>query len=385
MLVPLHAGAAALTGLAALGVAMGIGRFAFTPILPMMVEERGLTLAQGGWLAAANYAGYLAGALSAIGLKLQPATAIRAGMIAISLSTLGMGLEQGLLSWVALRAAAGLGSAWVLVFVSTWSLERLARAGRPDLAGTVYGGVGVGILFAGCACLALMAAKATSRDAWLVLGLAALAVSVLLWPYLDAPSGGSAARASSPRPAASSPGMWRLVLCYGAFGFAYIIPATFLPVMGKQASVDAVMFGWAWPAFGAAAAASTLLAGLLSGRLAHRTLWTGASLVMALGTATPLLLPGLAGVVAAALCVGGTFMVITMAAMEEARRVAGARAQALMAGMTSAFAAGQVVGPIAASTLVRVAGDLDTAMLAACATLVLGAGVLRIDPKEGRS
>jgi hypothetical protein len=74
-----------------------------------------------------------------------------------------------------------------------------------------------------------------------------------------------------------------------------------------------------------------------------------------------------------------------MAAMEEARRVAGARAQALMAGMTSAFAAGQVAGPVAASTLVRGAGDLDTAMLAACATLVLGAGVLRIDPKGGRS
>ena len=55
--------AIALAGLAALAVAMGIGRFAFTPLLPMMQADAGLTLAQGGWLASANYAGYLAGAL----------------------------------------------------------------------------------------------------------------------------------------------------------------------------------------------------------------------------------------------------------------------------------------------------------------------------------
>ena len=56
----------AFTGLAALAVAMGIGRFAFTPVLPMMQGEGRLTLAQGGWLASANYVGYLAGALLAM-------------------------------------------------------------------------------------------------------------------------------------------------------------------------------------------------------------------------------------------------------------------------------------------------------------------------------
>ena len=48
----------AIAGLVALATAMGIGRFAFTPLLPMM-QEHGLTVAQGGWLASANYVGYL--------------------------------------------------------------------------------------------------------------------------------------------------------------------------------------------------------------------------------------------------------------------------------------------------------------------------------------
>lgn len=137
----------------------------------------------------------------------------------------------------------------------------------------------------------------------------------------------------------------RLVLCYGAFGFGYIIPATFLPAMAKEIVPDPRVFGWAWPAFGAAAVVSTVCAVRLSVRLSHRSVWIGGHLVMALGVVVPLVLPGLPGIMAAALLVGGTFMVITMAGMQEARR-AGPHARALMAAMTSAFALGQILGPL---------------------------------------
>src|SRR5713101_5726293 len=90
----------ALAGLAALAVAMGVGRFAFTPILPMMQQDAGLTVAQGAWLASANYLGYLAGALSALALPWRPANAIRAGLALVAAATLAMGLEQSFLVWV---------------------------------------------------------------------------------------------------------------------------------------------------------------------------------------------------------------------------------------------------------------------------------------------
>ena len=96
----------ALGGLAALAVSQGIGRFAMTPILPMMQAE-GLSLAQGSWLAAANYLGYLAGALSTIWLTMRPATAIRGALLAIGLSTLAMGLSESFSARLALRALAG--------------------------------------------------------------------------------------------------------------------------------------------------------------------------------------------------------------------------------------------------------------------------------------
>src|SRR5436190_21880440 len=100
----------ALTALAALALAIGVGRFAFTPLLPMMQADAGLTLGQGAWLASANYAGYLLGALSAS--HITPAIGIRGGLAAIGLTTLAMGLVDGMWPWVVLRFAAGLASGW---------------------------------------------------------------------------------------------------------------------------------------------------------------------------------------------------------------------------------------------------------------------------------
>src|SRR5258706_7805758 len=178
--------ASALAGLAAPGVAIGIGPFAFPPILPMMQEDFGLSVSEAGWLASANYTGYLVGALSAIGLRLQSTTAIRAGLLAIGLSTLAMGLDHSFALWVVLLAIAGIASAWVLVFVSTWALERLALLGRSQLSGTVYPGVGTGIVIAGGACLVVMSLHARSADAWLSLGVISIAVTAVIWPLLNA-------------------------------------------------------------------------------------------------------------------------------------------------------------------------------------------------------
>src|ERR1700716_3418745 len=81
----------AAAGLMALAVAMGIGRFAFTPLLPMLQEARGLSVAQGAWLASANYVGYLLGALWATTRRVRADAAIRAGMLGVGFSTLGAG------------------------------------------------------------------------------------------------------------------------------------------------------------------------------------------------------------------------------------------------------------------------------------------------------
>src|SRR6185503_4937706 len=305
----------AFAGLAALAVAMGVGRFAFTPLLPMMQQDAGLSVAGGGWLASANYLGYLVGALWAGATRIRTATAIRAGLAAIGLTTLAMAFDAGFAAWAGLRFAAGVASAFVLVHTSAWCLERIASSGRPILPGVLFAGVGTGIFVAGSLCVLLMAQRANSSSAWLVLGILSLATTAFVWPVF------TSSKEKSGQSGVPHRWTWeqgRMVLAYGAYGFGYIIPATFLPVLAKGVVSDPAVFGWAWPVFGAAAALATLGVAGLSGHYSNRTAWIGCHLVMALGVAAPVFWPGIGGIVLAALCVGGTFVVVTMVGLQDA-------------------------------------------------------------------
>jgi MFS family permease len=362
-----------VSGLIALAVAMGIGRFAFTPLIPMMQADAGLSLEQGGWLASANYAGYLAGALWAGRQPVRGDFAIRAGLATIALVTAAMGVTDGLAMWAVLRFVAGLASAWVLIQVSSWALENLAPLRRPVLTSVVYTGVGTGVMLAGLLCLVLMRLQLGSDTAWIVLGAVALVLAIFVWPVFEPAKHASAGRSTHGWDA----GWLRLILCYGAYGFGYIIPATFIPVMARAIVQDPAVFGWAWPLFGAAAALSTLGAGVLLRRMGNRRVWISSHFVMALGVAAPLVVPGMAGILIGSLCVGATFVVVTLVGMQEARVVAGPHSARLMAAMTAAFAAGQIAGPALASLWISAEGRMaDVLWLAALVLLVSGSALV---------
>src|SRR5215470_7653933 len=88
----ISAAAATCVGLLALASAMGIGRFSLTPILPLMQQDAGLSFAVAGWMATANYLGYLLGALVCIVLPPRPALGMRWGLVGVAATTLAMGL-----------------------------------------------------------------------------------------------------------------------------------------------------------------------------------------------------------------------------------------------------------------------------------------------------
>ena len=90
---------AALACMVGLAVAMGLGRFAFTPMLPIMLHEGKLDLQGGGVLASLNYLGYFLGALSCAAIRLRPASMVRGGLVATAALLLGMGLWQGFTGW----------------------------------------------------------------------------------------------------------------------------------------------------------------------------------------------------------------------------------------------------------------------------------------------
>ena len=371
----------AVAGLVATAVAIGIGRFAFTPLLPMMQADAGISLAAGGWLASANYLGYLLGALLPLAIRMPAANSIRAALLIIGAATLAMGLVESFVAWILLRTLAGIACAWIVIFAFAWSLTRLAPLRRPFLAALVFAGVGVGIAVVGVLCIVFMLAGVTSAQAWMLLGLMTFVCSATTWTTF-APSGSSAPGAAnflSGTPGWNREWDW-LVFCFGASGFGYIIPATFLPVMAKQIVNDPLIFGLSWPIFGAAVLGSTLLASSLSRIVGSLRLWMASQLVMAFGVLVPDFWPGIGGIVISALCIGGTFMVITLLAMQEARKAASPNPERLMAAMTSAFAAGQIAGPICVSFVASDGGNFSAALFAAGLLLSISAWILyRVD------
>jgi MFS family permease len=351
-------------GCLALAMAMGIGRFAFTPMLPLMIREGSIGVAGGGWLAAANYAGYLVGAVTVARIALSPQRLGLVALAAIVVTTAAMGWTESVGIWLALRFAAGAASAWALVSTSVWGLAWLARFERPAGAGILYAGVGLGIALAGLYCWQAGAAGVGAAALWQQLGLLALALFVVVAVWMPRTAAPAAAAAPVSEANGAAGAGWGLVISYGILGFGYILPATFLPVLARAVVDDPAVFGAAWPVFGAAAALSTWLASVLLRGVGRLRVLALCHALMAIGCLLPVVHLSALTVLAAALLVGGTFMVATMAGMQEARaRTAGNPAVAL-GRMTAAFAIGQMAGPVLSSLLSGRSSSFDGLFMA---------------------
>lgn len=358
-----------------LAVAMGIGRFAFTPLFPLMVRDGLLDSQAGALLAASNYLGYLVGALLAARVRVKSATLLALGLISTVAVTAAVGFSSSLTSWVILRFIAGVMSAWTLVATSAWGLGWLASFGRPHLAGAMFAGVGMGIGAAGLFCLVSARPDVSSLIMWVDLAvLAAIAAVIPLtiaW-RLPAPpiaAGNAVTQSNSGNAPSNTAG---LIACYTLFGFGYILPATYLPALARQLVDDPQVFGWAWPIFGGAAALSTVAVSWGLKNANRLRVWSTSHVFMAVGVLLPGIWPSLTSVVIAALLVGGTFMVITMLGMQEARARAQGNATVVLGRMTAGFAFGQLMGPVASAAIGHFTADYSTALNYALAASALG-------------
>ena len=372
--------AVCVAGALSMALAMGIGRFAFTPMLPLMIRDAQIDVAGGGWLAAANYFGYLLGAVTASRIRLDAARLSMLALLLTAALTGAMALPGPAWLWMALRLLAGVCSAWAFIATSIWALAALAQLRRPAWSTAVYAGVGAGMALAGLFCLAGGALGTAASALWLQLALLALVLAVPIAAVLrriepeSIPRERSAAATPMPR------GATGLILSYAAFGFGYILPATFLPVMARSVIDDPRLFGLAWPVFGAMAVLSNVGAGWCMRHASRLQVWAGAQLLMGIGVLLPSLWLNGWTIALAALLVGGTFMAVTMTAVQESRARSPQNPTAFVSRMTAGFAVGQIAGPVCSSLLLYLpwarAQGLNIALQAAAAGLVLSAAWL---------
>lgn len=374
----------AFTGMLALATAMGIGRFAFTPLLPMMLHDGVMALPQASWLATANYLGYWLGAVACafqpwvwarfVGKALAMTVVIRVGLVATVALTLAMALPwpQG---WAAMRLLAGVASALVFVYTSGWCLARLAALGAPRLAGLIYVGPGLGIAVSGLSASALVAWHQTAATGWVIFGGVALLLTAGVWRQLEGGVSSAAVAHVAPTPVRWG-GMALLVVAYGLAGFGYIISATFLPVIARQVLPGSIWLDLFWPLFGLAVAAGALLTMRVPPHWDRRHLLMGCYVLQGAGVMVGMWWPTLAGFAVGSLLLGLPFTAITLFAMQEVRRVRPADASVFIGLLTAAYGLGQIAGPaLVAWLLARSAtpqAGFDASLQVAAAALLVG-------------
>jgi MFS family permease len=363
-----------------LAIAMGVGRFAFTPMFPLMVRDGALENEQGALLAASNYLGYLLGAMLASRIKMKPPTLLVFSLVSTAVVTAAVGWTTSIIVWTLLRLVAGIVSAWALIATCAWSLACLSSLRQQHLTGIIFSGVGLGIAAVGGFCAVAARFDIPASKMWVALALLAGVLALIPWVVsAQLPTGvsdvGAAAQPSTgSNPPANTIG---LVICYSLFGFGYILPATYLPAQARQLVDDPNVFGWAWPIFGLAAALSTVLVSLGLKRANRLQVWAASHVLMAVGVSLPVVWHSIASISVAAMLVGGTFMVVTMIAMQEARARAEASATVVLARMTAGFATGQLFGPVIIGLLghfsANASGTLNRGLQLASATLLSSA------------
>jgi len=362
----------ALRGALALAAAMGIGRFAYTALLP----ETQLALGAGddvaGALASANLLGYLAGVLAARQLagRRERGGALRLGLAVTALATALGAATTSLAAWAVLRVAAGVASGLVFVLASAAALEAAASH-----AGLLYSGVGLGIALSGSVA-ALAPPGAGYRPPWLALALIASGLSLPAFRSLAGPPGALAAPAAARAPGGSPLGLSRLSAAYFLEGFGYIVSGTFAVAAVRRTPGLEDLAPWTWVLTGLAAVPSALLWASFGRHLGTARALAAAHLLQAVGMSLPCLWRSPAAALAGAALFGGTFMGITTLAMAAGRRLAPEAPGRIVGTLTAVYGVGQVLGPLVAGALSKRLGDPAPAVLLAAGAVALGGALL---------
>ncbi|MEU1622226.1 YbfB/YjiJ family MFS transporter [Streptomyces sp. NPDC005722] len=363
---------------AALAAAMGVGRFVYTPILPLMHAQARLTAGAGAHLATANYVGYLVGALAGTFLPrlTRSAAVLRGSLLVLVVSLAAMPLTHTTAVWLVLRLVAGAVSATVFVIAVSALLGRL-REHPAHLPGWGFGGVGAGIALSGLLVL-LLRDFADWRAAWWASAALAALLSVPAWTMrtdsapaaVPAPAPGARGSAGAPR---THRWFGALFVSYTLEGVGYIIAGTFLVAAIDQGSPGRLGTG-AWVLAGVAAVPSAALWAWLGRRWTRPDVLLAALVVQAAGIALPAVVGGPAAALVSAFLFGATFIGVSTVALAAGTHLRFPRAVALL---TAGYSVGQILGPLAVEPLLR-HGYRQALVLAALVVLAAAAAAFAL-------
>lgn len=366
-------------GVLSLLLMVGIARFSYTPLLPIMQQQAGLGMSEGGWLAAINFMGYLTGAFiaSMISDLVVKDRLYRLGLVIAVISTAGMGMTENFWLWSALRFLAGLSSAAGMLIASGLILNWLIRHNHRSELGIHFSGVGLGIALSALA-VELMSRHFDWSQQWWLLTVMGVVILIPAWAWLPPPdssaltNNGSAMVDTPP----SRSFMRLFMLAYFCAGVGYVVTTTFIVAIVDQLPGLEGKGSWTFMVIGIAAAPSAILWDLIARKFGNMNALICASAIQIVGILLPVIVPNLVFTTIGAVLFGSTVIGMVSLVLTMAGRYYPTRPAKMMGKMTLSYGAAQIIAPAVTGLMAEQSGHYADGLYLAAGMMLIGTVLL---------
>ncbi len=368
-------------GVISLVLMLGIARFAYTPLIPIMQNQTNLNDFSAGWLAAINYAGYMCGALIAASVSdlLFKDTLYRIGLITAIVTTIGMALADNVWLWAAMRFFAGLSSAAGLLIGSGLVLNWLMRNHFRSELGIHFTGVGLGIVFTAIA-VDLMLDHYNWQAQWVILSLVGIGLAIPAWRWLPRPHNGKIT--TTGKALEDNPPSQRFFLImlasYFCAGFGYVISATFtVAIVERQPGLQGAG-QMVWLVLGLTAIPAVLVWDKIARKLGTLYALLLSYFIHIIGIMVPVFYDSLTAALLSAVLYGGTFIGIVSLVLSMAGRFYPTKPAKMMGKLTLSYGVAQIIAPAAAGAMAETTGNYSGGLIMAAIMMAVGILLLGI-------
>ncbi len=370
-----------LTGIAALTIAVGIGRFSYTPILPYMISELNLTTTEAGLIASSNYLGYLLGSLIPIFPQFpKNIRSIFIYSIFISITSLfAMGLTNTFEVFILIRFIHGIFSAFVLILGTSLIVSHVQKKGKIFLGTAHFSGVGLGMALSAIVVSYLGFLNFTWDELWFSIGILAIILSFQIIKFT--PIQKAEVKYNLKSKHKTSLGFSLITISYGLYGFGYVAFGTFISTMSRLTPGLEKTEPYVWFVVGVTGIPSVFFWNWFGSKIGNDIGLFLANLILGLGVLFSVLINNEFGIFISCILFGLSFVPITsMCLLEGQERFSGSFIVST-AILTFSFSIGQMIGPYLSGLLTDYYGSFFFSMIISGIVLIFGS-LLMINPKR---
>ena len=364
-----------IAGICSLIVTVGVARFSYSLLLPIMQDSAGLTESGGGWLATTNYIGYMLGVLLAASLHNlnHKYNLHRAYLILSVVTSAAMVITTDMITWAVLRFIAGICASGGMIIASGLILRWLVKNNHRAELGIHFSGVGLSIIVTSLLVEAMLTMSADWQQQWLALAVMSAIVAIPAWLWMPHPSAdgqaGVTAKDNPPAKAFTS----LMMLAYFCAGYGYVVSSTFIVDIVEGVEGLQGQGGFAFILVGLAATPAALVWDRIARSVGYLKALFAAYILQAVGIILPAINDTLPVVILSALLFGGTFIACVSLVLTMAGKFYPSNPAKFMGTMTLAFGAAQIIAPVSTGYLVEAFGNYNIGLYLSAAIMSVGA------------